>query len=262
MSTIVVIMLLVGRDAAASTLMTSLIPPDRLTSTAAVAMLNTFFVGFLAILGLVVVTSDAFSSISQAGWADVLVVKPYHRWKLYAYRFLAIQGIATVYLTLLAIIVYFMTGLWWGMWLHGLLLSGIVYSLTFSFLLAISSIAGVWTGSKFRTLLLTLLIWAVVGGVQRGRDIIRTNPSWGNTSQEQITTYTLELAWVVIPKTAAVHQMASSLIIPSEPAQQQTGSNRSSLDEPSYLANAILSSAIFELVAILMALRIYCRRDM
>lgn len=132
-------------------------------------LFSTLVVGFwltwLAALLALISTAGIFPDFLSSGAIDLYLAKPISRVRLFFTKYVAGLLFVTLQVTLFSLLSFLILGLRAGLWQPGLFLAIPLVVLFFSYLFAICTFLGVWTRSTVAALLLTLLAWFGIWGI-------------------------------------------------------------------------------------------------
>jgi ABC-type transport system involved in multi-copper enzyme maturation permease subunit len=113
-------------------------------------------------------TAGIFPDFLSGGSVDLFISKPISRLRLFLTKYFAGMLYAFLQVTIFAIVAFIVFGTRGHMWEPRLFLAVPIVLCLFSYLYAISVLLGVLTRSTVATLLLTVLIWGIIGGMHFG----------------------------------------------------------------------------------------------
>jgi len=230
--------------------------------------------GWVGVVLMIIATAGSFPAFMQRGAIDVVLAKPLARRRLFIYKYLAglvfvfVQG---VFFTLLTFLVM---GLRWGVWAPGYLLSAPLLVLLFSYLYCVSVAVAVKTRSTIAAVLVTIGAWVAFALIHQSPTIFDISPE---LKQHTLMYNAVRVASWIPPKTGDFTYIAAkwagagtSLDILPPAMTAQPGTDPADLQrarevEERELAKnpvySIGSSLLFELVILLIAMRIFARSD-
>jgi ABC-type transport system involved in multi-copper enzyme maturation permease subunit len=113
-------------------------------------------------------TAGIFPDFLSGGSVDLFISKPISRLRLFLTKYFTGMLYAFLQVTIFAIVAFIVFGTRGHMWEPRLFLAIPIVLCLFSYLYAISVLLGVLTRSTVATLLLTVLIWGIIGGMHFG----------------------------------------------------------------------------------------------
>lgn len=113
-------------------------------------------------------TAGIFPDFLSGGSVDLYIAKPISRLRLFLTKYFSGMLFAFLQVLIFAIVSFFVVGTRAHMWEPRLFLAIPITLCLFSYLYTISVLLGVLTRSTVATLLLTILAWALIGGVHFG----------------------------------------------------------------------------------------------
>lgn len=140
-------------------------------------VVGVWFTWIATILALIS-TAGIFPDLLTSGSIDLYLAKPISRLRLFFTKYLAGLLFVALQVSIFALMSFLVLGLRGGLWEPGLFAAIPLVLLFFSYLFGICALLGVWTRSTVAALLLTLLAWGGIWGVdfidkQSGRAIAR-----------------------------------------------------------------------------------------
>ncbi|MEC9233340.1 MAG: hypothetical protein VX403_05470, partial [Planctomycetota bacterium] len=136
------------------------------------------------ILGLVS-TSSIFPDMVSGGSIDVLLSKPISRSRLFLTRYLTGLLFMTLQVTVFATLAFLVIGLRGGAWEPWIFITIPLVVLFFSYLFCFCAVMGLLTRSTIASLLLTLLFWFFIFGVNSAEGITLAGSTATEISAEQ-----------------------------------------------------------------------------
>ena len=122
------------------------------------------------ILGLVS-TSSIFPDMVSGGSIDVLLSKPISRSRLFLTRYLTGLLFMGLQVTIFSTLAFFVIGIRGGAWEPWIFISIPLVLLFFSYLFCFCALMGLFTKSTIASLLLTMLFWFFIFGINSGEAI-------------------------------------------------------------------------------------------
>jgi hypothetical protein len=132
-----------------------------LYSNVVVGFWLTWFATILALIS----TAGIFPDFLTSGAIDLYLAKPISRRRLFLTKYLSGLLFVTLQVTVFAVVSFLVLGIRGGLWQPGLFWSIPLIVLFFSYLFSICVLLGVWTRSTIAALLLTLLAWFGIFGL-------------------------------------------------------------------------------------------------
>jgi hypothetical protein len=192
-----------------------------------IAMLEEILVASLGssgtVLVSVVVTAFFIPNMLHRGTLDLLLVKPWRRWRLLVYKYLG--GLVFILLNAAFTVggLWLVIGLRTGVWCHALLLLVPVLTFCFAVLYSVATLVAVWARSAVAALLVACLFWAILFSVDCGRNYLRAehaapNPgpvapaAPGETARQLAV---LDALHAVLPRTHDLGLFTSQVVVAS-----------------------------------------------
>lgn len=116
----------------------------------------------------IISTAGIFPDFLSGGSIDLFISKPISRLRLFFTKYLTGMLFVLMQVTIFAIVAYVVVGMRGTMWEPRLFLSIPIVLCMFSYLFGICVLFGVLTRSTLTSLLMTILIWALIGGAHFG----------------------------------------------------------------------------------------------
>ncbi len=233
------------------------------------------YLGWIGMVMALVATAAVFPSLMEHGHIDITASKPLARWQLFLGRYLGGMVFMLVQAVVFVGLTFLVMGVRWGCWTWSYFWLVPLIVLMFSYLFAFSALFGVWTRRSMTSLMLTMMAWFVLFSVQSTHALLEANPEWDKTGVWRRTAAGLH--WVV-PKTQDITVIAGKLVgaksivevIPLEEAaetEREREEFRHAVEGQRNLVAelnpgaSIGSSLAAELAIILLAVRLFSRRD-
>lgn len=124
-----------------------------------------FWLAWLATILALVSTAGIFPDLITSGSIDLMLAKPLSRLRLFLTKYLAGLLFVTLQVTVFSAASFIVLGLRGGTWEPAVWLAVPVVVIFFSYLFSICVLLGMLTRSTIASLLLTLLIWFVIFGL-------------------------------------------------------------------------------------------------
>jgi len=137
-------------------------------STLGVSVWLSWIAGILALVS----TASIFPDFVAAGSIDLLLSKPIGRLRLYLTKYLTGLLFTVVQVTVFSLACYLVIGLRGGTWTPEVFWAVPFVTATFSYLFCVCALLGIVTRSAIASLLLTLLFWLVIFGVDATEKIL------------------------------------------------------------------------------------------
>lgn len=132
-----------------------------------------FWLGIAAAALAIISTASFFPDIMKPGAIDLLLTKPISRLRLFVTRYLLGLGFAFLQVLVFTTICFFVIGFRGGAWEPGLFLAVPFFVLFFSYLFAVSVLVGVLTRSTIAALLITLIFFILLMGLNASDSVIQ-----------------------------------------------------------------------------------------
>ncbi len=240
-----------------------------------VYILLDMLLGWVGVALMVVATAGMFPNFLRHGGIDVVLGKPISRSRLFFYKYLAALVFVFVQAAYFVGLTFLVMGLKWGVWAPGYLLAAPLLVFLFSYIFCISVWVGVKTRSTVAAVLLTIGSWALFAMVTQAPQTFEVFPSLKENTR--IYTAVRVLSWIP-PKTGDFSHIAakwagagsSSNILPDkvptgpgapDPAALQRAKEAELRELEKNPFYSIGSSFLFEAVILLLAMRVFVRRD-
>ena len=133
-----------------------------------------YWLGIAAAVLAIISTASIFPDTMKPGSIDLLLTKPISRVRLFLTRYTLGLGFAFLQVLVFTTICFFVIGMRGGAWEPGLFLAVPFFVLFFSYLFALSVFIGVLTRSTIAALLITLVFFALLIGLNTADMLIRT----------------------------------------------------------------------------------------
>ena len=124
-----------------------------------------FWLSWIATILALVSTAGIFPSLMASGSIDLLVSRPIGRWRLFLTQYSAGLLFVTLQIAIFCVASFLVIGVRGGLWEPGLFLAIPIVVCFFSYLYCVCALLGVVTRSTVASLLLTLLFWLILWGV-------------------------------------------------------------------------------------------------
>ncbi|MBI1825270.1 MAG: ABC transporter permease [Planctomycetes bacterium] len=226
--------------------------------------------GFVGIVLSVIATANFIPNFVERGTVDLVLSKPIPRWRLLLYRYLGAMSFLGVQTAFFVVLTFLVAGVRWNVWLPGYLLSIPLIILLFSFLYCISALVGLITRSTITAILLTLLGWVIIAGVQSLDDMFVLYPDW---QKSEAAYHTARTARWIVPKTSDMTRLAKRwghatnflFLVEPETTKDRELVQRAEKQEAQRAAmNPVViigSSLLFEVCVVLIAMFKFSRTD-
>jgi len=226
--------------------------------------------GWVGVILSLIATAGFFPSLMRRGTVDVMLSKPIARWQLFLGKYFGSMAFVAVHATIFVVLTFLVCGIRWGVWLPGYLLSIPLIVILFSYLYCISVLVAIPTRSSVAAVLVTLGAWVCFAGIQVTDDQFASSPSW----QQYRSAYAVSrVARWIVPKTSDITLKAKQwarAASSSDLIVQQDFDSDGSVDRAMKIERrrmaipavyTIGSSLVFETVVVLIAIRLFSRRD-
>lgn len=226
--------------------------------------------GSVGIFLAIIATAGFIPSLLDRGTVELVASKPLPRWKLFLGRYLGSLSFILVHATLFVSVTFLIAGSRWGVWVPRYLIIIPLMVVLFSYLYCISALVGTFTRSTIASILVTIIVWIGIVGVQSTGDYFEMFPEW----KEYSTAYraTQAIRWS-IPKTQDITLLARKWTRAADPTTMMPDDHASAHDMIGRARRAemarlqippvytIGSSLLFEAVILLLALWKFSRSD-
>lgn len=132
-----------------------------------------FWLGIAAAALAIISTASFFPDMMKPGAIDLLLTKPISRLRLFVTRFFLGLGFAFLQVFVFTTICFFVIGIRGGAWEPGLFLAVPFFVLFFSYLFSVSVLVGVLTRSTIASLLITLIFFLLMMGLNATDSVIQ-----------------------------------------------------------------------------------------
>lgn len=241
---------------------------------AVVYFLLDMLLAWMGVMLMLVATAGVFPNFLRHGGIDVVLGKPITRSRLFFYKYLSGLVFVFVQAVFFVGVTFLVMGLRWGIWAPGYLLAAPLLVLLFSYIFCVSVLVGVKTRSTVAALLLTVGAWVMFAMVTQAPQMFEVFPNW----KKNVPVYTAVrvLSWIP-PKTGGFPYIAAKWagagtsmdIFPDDlpgggdydPGDLQRAKRVEKRELEKNPFYSIGSSLIFEAVILLLAMRVFVRRD-
>ena len=149
-------------------------PPMFLYKTIFSTVIVDYWFSWIAAGLALVSTAGIFPDFLASGSVDLFLAKPITRLRLFFTKYLAGLLFVTLQVTLFSLLSFLALGVRGGLWQPGLFAAIPLVLVFFSYLFAICVLLGVWTRSTIAALLLTILAWFCIWGIDAGERIVQS----------------------------------------------------------------------------------------
>lgn len=149
-------------------------PPRFLYKTIFSTVIVDYWFSWIAAILALVSTAGIFPDFLASGSVDLFLAKPITRMRLFFTKYLAGLLFVTLQVTLFSLLSFIVLGVRGGLWQPGLFAAIPLVVAFFSYLFAICVLLGVWTRSTMAALMLTILAWFCIWGVDAGERVIQS----------------------------------------------------------------------------------------
>jgi ABC-type transport system involved in multi-copper enzyme maturation permease subunit len=147
---------------------TGFIPAKSIYKWVFVQVVVTYWLTWGAIILAIISTASIFPEFLAGGAVDLYISKPISRLRLFITKYLAGMLFALLQVTIFSLLAFFVVGIRGKFWEPRLFLAIPIVMAQFSYLFAVSVFLGTVTRSSIAALLLTILFWAIVFGIDFG----------------------------------------------------------------------------------------------
>ena len=133
-----------------------------------------YWLGIAAAALAIISTASFFPDMMKPGAIDLLLTKPISRLRLFLTRYLLGLGFAFLQVLVFTTICFFVIGIRGGAWEPGLFLAVPFFVLFFSYLFAVAVLIGVLTRSTIASLLITLIFFVLLIGLNFADGIVQS----------------------------------------------------------------------------------------
>ena len=152
---------------------TSQVPRSLFYKTLFVEVGIGYWLGFAAAILALVSVGGIFPDLLNAGSIDLYLAKPLARWRLFLTKYATGLMFAALQVLGFCVVAYLVLGLRGGTWDGRIFLAVPMVTLYFSYLFAVCVLLGVLSRSTVVAILVTLLLWAAMTGVNWTEAIAR-----------------------------------------------------------------------------------------
>jgi len=174
-----------------------------------------YYVGWIGIILALIATAGIIPEFLNQGSVDVVLSKPISRWKLFLGKYLGSMSFAGLQAAYFVVLTFFVAGFRWNIWLWSYFWAVPLIMLLFSYVYAFCAFFGVLTRSSLASLLLTMLVWFALWGLQNAYVLTRIPHPFDYTKQEPMLTgrwaNVLRVTHTAIPKTQDIPYIAGKL---------------------------------------------------
>lgn len=153
---------------------TKVLPIGQLYKNLFLSLGVSWWLGFIALILALISTAPMFPDFLSGGAIDLFLARPLGRFRLFLTKYLVGLLFVALQVTLFCVVSFLVIGIRAGAWVPGVFLAVPVVVLTFSYLWSICALLGTLTRSTIASLLLTILAWLVVFGVQSAESKLLT----------------------------------------------------------------------------------------
>lgn len=232
--------------------------------------------GWFGLTLMIIATADAFPAFVRHGAVDVLLAKPITRRRLFLYKYLSGLVFVLVQALVFVVLSFLVMGFKWGVWAPGYLLAAPLLVLLFSYLYCVSVLVALRTRSTVAAALLTIGAWVVFTTLtQTAPTMFKQYPSL--TENTRIYNTFRVLSWIP-PKTGDITYFAARWsgagpsidLITDDTSEDFAGTDAEQLrrareiEEEELRKNPWISigtSLVFEIAILMLAMRMFVRRD-
>ena len=140
-------------------------PPDLFYKVIFSSLAVKWWMGIVAAVLAIISTASFFPDLVQQGSIDLMLSKPIGRLRLFATRYLTGLLFAFLQIFIFTLICFLVIGIRGGVWEPGLFIAVPFFILFFSYIFCVSVYIGVTTRSTIAAILVTLLLWALLMGL-------------------------------------------------------------------------------------------------
>ncbi|MGA2231448.1 MAG: hypothetical protein ABSH22_11160 [Tepidisphaeraceae bacterium] len=134
-----------------------------------------YWIGWGAMILALISTAGIFPDFLASGSVDLYLARPIGRLKLFLIKYACGLLFVALQAAVFSIASFIVIGLRGGDWEPGLLLAIPLVVLEFSYLFGVCALVGTLTRSTTAALVVTLLAWMVMGGLQTGERMLLTS---------------------------------------------------------------------------------------
>ena len=163
---------------------TTLLPKEQLYKNLFLTLGVQTWLGWLAIILALVSTAPMFPDFLSGGAVDLYLARPLGRTRLFLTKYLVGLLFVAIQVAVFCVASFLVIGLRGGAWVPGLFLAVPVVVLMFSYLWSICAFIGTVTRSTIAALLLTMLAWFAIFGVDATEGTLLTFSVGSKVTQE------------------------------------------------------------------------------
>ena len=161
--------------------------------------------GSVGIFLALIATAGFFPAMMERGGIEVLLSKPFPRWKLVLGKYIGSLTFMAVQAAIFVALTFLVAGFRWNVWLPRYFLVISLMIVMFSYLFSVSTLVAVYTRSTVTVILITMFAWIGFTGVQSMGDYFEMYPEL----REYRSAYNgLRVARWIVPKTSDLTLLA------------------------------------------------------
>ncbi|MFQ5502656.1 MAG: ABC transporter permease [Phycisphaerae bacterium] len=236
------------------------------------------YIGWIGIIIALVATAGIFPTLMERGAVDVILAKPISRPMIFLGKYLGGMVFVTLQVSFFVVLTLLVIGWRWDYWTWNYLWCIPLTVALFSYIFAFSALFAVITRSAMAALLLAMLAWVGMFGVQMTHEMTLMLPAMGgeiNPTWLRVT----KVAKFIIPNTRDIPHIAGTLVgtsteyedsftpqeVPDQPSVMQMDPQKMMEAAKKIgtvkIATSIGSSLIFESMIVLIAMWKFTRKD-
>ena len=226
--------------------------------------------GSVGIFLALIATAGFFPAMMERGGIEVLLSKPFPRWKLVLGKYIGSLTFMAVQAAIFVALTFLVAGFRWNVWLPRYFLVIPLMILMFSYLYSVSTLVAVYTRSTVTVILITMFAWIGFTGVQSMGDYFEMYPEL----REYRSAYNgLRVARWIVPKTSDLTLLARKWTRSASPTDFVTDADEKGRDMIDRAEKAerlrldlnpaatIGSSLLFEAAVLMIAIWKFSRKD-
>ncbi len=167
------------------------------------------YLGKFGMLFALITTASIFPALMEPGAVDVIASKPIDRKLLFLYKYLSAMIFILLQATVFVGITFLVMGLRWRYWPIGYWSLVPLTVLMFSYLFSLCALFGTWVRRAMPALILTLIAWFCIFGVQSAHAVLIANPDFDKTGKW--TRMVTAMHWAT-PKTQDIPEIARRIV--------------------------------------------------
>lgn len=153
---------------------TTFLPIEQLYKNLFITLGVQWWLGYFALILALISTAPMFPDFLSGGAVDLYLARPLGRARLFLTKYTVGMLFVALQVAIFCVASFFVIGLRAGAWVPGLFLAIPIVVLIYSYLWSICALAGTVTRSTIAALLITLVSWFLIFGVQAAEGTLLT----------------------------------------------------------------------------------------